>query len=220
MAVRDPAFLFEAEPYLRTGAVVWPDFWNATVAPDFYRLFGLDPSKGPRGSHESGQMLFDKARAWRPLLLALLFNIQGRLYYKLMSDYMGQGDKETFALAFYALRAPLYEARRGRMTPPLSSAVSRVCFLLPLPAFLLLASLTIFQVTTPVGSVGRVVPFIKHGLSCFEPYVDQQTGRLSCFIGNSMMQHIPGKAGRVMGPGKWMKRAFLSFCLATTSSES
>ena len=33
-ALRDPAALFESPEYAAAGALLWPDFWDATAAPD------------------------------------------------------------------------------------------------------------------------------------------------------------------------------------------
>lgn len=48
------------------------------------------------GTVESGQLLLDKRRCWPGLLLALFLNLQGPLYHRLLTSYMGAGDKETF----------------------------------------------------------------------------------------------------------------------------
>jgi len=46
---------------------------------------------------------------WRPLMVAAYFNMLGPgLYYKLFTDYMGEGDKETFAHAFLTEGLPEY----------------------------------------------------------------------------------------------------------------
>ena len=53
-------------------------------------------------------MVLNKQQSWKSLLLALFFNLQGELYYPLMTDYMGLGDKETFPLAHLVLRQPYH----------------------------------------------------------------------------------------------------------------
>ena len=62
-----------------------------------------------RGSHESGQMLFDKARTWPALALAAYFNSAPGFYYELLSCFMGKGDKETFAAALAATRTRFHK---------------------------------------------------------------------------------------------------------------
>ena len=60
--VRDVNSLFRSAEYQQFGALLWPDFWDATWAPDAAKLLGVHEDSLPKHSHESGQMLFDKAR--------------------------------------------------------------------------------------------------------------------------------------------------------------
>lgn len=108
VSVEDPTFLFELKEYKETGAIFWPDFWGSSMAPDFLNVTGLTPDQIPLGTTESGQMVLNKQQSWKSLLLALFFNLQGELYYPLMTDYMGLGDKETFPLAHLVLRQPYH----------------------------------------------------------------------------------------------------------------
>ena len=39
--------------------------------PQVYAILELPPRSRPRGTHESGQMVVDKARHWRGLVLAV-----------------------------------------------------------------------------------------------------------------------------------------------------
>ena len=76
VAVADPTPLFQAPAFQNTGALLWPDYWASTAAPDLAAILGLDAL--PRGTHESGQMLFSKRRCmlaaarslccWQPCL--------------------------------------------------------------------------------------------------------------------------------------------------------
>ena len=50
-------------------------------------------------------------RAWKGLLLAAFFNMQSDFYYELFSNFMGKGDKESFA---HALRAAQTSYEIGR----------------------------------------------------------------------------------------------------------
>ncbi|KAK9842068.1 hypothetical protein WJX81_006813 [Elliptochloris bilobata] len=104
VVVSDPAPLFAAPAFQSTGALLWPDYWASTAAPDLAAILGVDAL--PRGSHESGQMLLSKRRAWDALMLAAFMNLRAGLYYELLSCYMGKGDKETFAAALTATGAP------------------------------------------------------------------------------------------------------------------
>lgn len=40
-----PAHLFNSEPFLSTGLVVWPDYWQRSTSPDYFKIAGVDVSK-------------------------------------------------------------------------------------------------------------------------------------------------------------------------------
>ena len=99
--------LFETEEYNQTGTMMWPDYWPPSPAPELQHI--TRTKELLNRTHETGQMLFDKQRGWRPLMVAAYFNMLGPgLYYKLFTDYMGEGDKETFAHAFLTEGLPEY----------------------------------------------------------------------------------------------------------------
>eukprot|EP00892_Ulva_mutabilis_P002135 jgi/Ulvmu1/11922/UM081_0082.1 len=101
-----PTQLFDDSGFVETGALLWPDFWAATWAPDALEVLRVAEDDMPTKSFESGQMLFDKSRVWKALVLALHFNVHHWVYAPLFTNYMGMGDKETFAMALLALRLP------------------------------------------------------------------------------------------------------------------
>lgn len=41
-------------------------------------------------------------------MLAAYFNMHSEFYYELFSNFMGKGDKESFAFAFAATRTPYF----------------------------------------------------------------------------------------------------------------
>ena len=47
-------------------------------------------------------------RVWKGLVLAAFFNLQSRLYYELLGNFMGKGDKETFALGLSVAGLPYH----------------------------------------------------------------------------------------------------------------
>ncbi|CEP64414.1 alpha-1,2-mannosyltransferase MNN5 LALA0_S11e03576g [Lachancea lanzarotensis] len=67
----------------------------------------------PDPTSESGQMVIDKVRHLKTLLLALYYNVYGpEWYYSLMSQgTAGEGDKETFASAAHVLGLPYYQVK-------------------------------------------------------------------------------------------------------------
>ena len=58
--VADPTPLFYSVEYASTGALLWPDYWQSSAAPDLAAI--LNVPHLPSGTFESGQMVFDKAR--------------------------------------------------------------------------------------------------------------------------------------------------------------
>ncbi|QDS77562.1 hypothetical protein FKW77_001292 [Venturia effusa] len=113
--------LFSRPPFTHTGFIGWPDFWLSTESPLFYTIAGKGgdfPSGLPQTSSEAGQLLIDKRRHLRTLLLATYYNVWGpEYYYPLLSQgAMGQGDKNTFESAAIVLGIPYY-----RVTTPAKS---------------------------------------------------------------------------------------------------
>ncbi len=60
VAIDDVDPLFESPQYQETGAMLWPDYWASSAAPDVREILGLKSL--PEGTSESGQMVFDKMR--------------------------------------------------------------------------------------------------------------------------------------------------------------
>lgn len=106
VALRDPSDLFQTAEYASTGMIMWPDYWKPSIAPDLFRI--APEAQPPNGTVESGQLVFDKRKVWRALQLALFLNCQGALYYNLLTNYLGMGDKETFPLAMRMLQMPYH----------------------------------------------------------------------------------------------------------------
>ena len=97
--VRDPEFLFNTPQFRQTGALFWPDIDTSRMPARAWRFCGLDELDEP--AFESGQIVIDKQRCWRPLRLSLWFNEYSDFWYQHM-----HGDKETFHLAWRKLAAP------------------------------------------------------------------------------------------------------------------
>lgn len=111
----NPEELFSADPFLSAGFVGWPDFWIGTEAPVFYQIAGLNefPKDLPATSSEAGQLLVDKRKHIKTLLLATYYNVWGPgYYYPLLSQgALGQGDKNTFETATIVLGTPYYRLK-------------------------------------------------------------------------------------------------------------
>jgi len=89
LPVSDPAFLFQSEPYQQFGALFWPDVIRLRAANHIWAVSGLAPDIGP--SFESGQLVIDKARHWRSLMLTDWINQHHRQF-----EDMIYGDKDAF----------------------------------------------------------------------------------------------------------------------------
>lgn len=111
----NPETLFSTEPFVSAGFVGWPDFWMGTESPVFYEIAGLSefPTNLPVTSSETGQLLVDKKKHVKTLLLATYYNVWGPDYfYPLLSQgALGQGDKNTFETAAIVLGASWYRVK-------------------------------------------------------------------------------------------------------------
>lgn len=101
-----PELLFEMEPFKETGAAFWPDYSRLAPGRQIWSLCGIPYRDEPE--FESGQILVDKERCWRPLMLALWYNANADFYYQYI-----HGDKETFHMAFRKLEQPYAMPQRG-----------------------------------------------------------------------------------------------------------
>jgi hypothetical protein len=98
VVVRNPEFLFDTALYRETGSLFWQDLSNdvldqAYLKNSAWELLGLPVRDEPQ--FESGQLLVDKRRCWRPLQLTLHLNEHSDYYYTAFF-----GDKDTFHLAW------------------------------------------------------------------------------------------------------------------------
>ena len=94
--IRDPGFLFDAPEYRETGALFWPEIVRIAADNSIWALCGIGYRDMP--SFESGQLLLDKARCWRPLCLTHWMNQHSDAFYALL-----HGDKDTFLVAWLML---------------------------------------------------------------------------------------------------------------------
>lgn len=127
--LRSPDRLFDSEPFTSTGLVTWPDFWQVSYSPAFFRITGQpQPDYVPYPSTESGQIAVSKRSHAAALLLSAYYNVYGpEHYYPLLSQGMpGEGDKETFIAPAAQLHLPFYTVTTGPMvfgyTDPVSGS--------------------------------------------------------------------------------------------------
>ncbi len=102
----DPNFLFETKQFLETGAIFWPDYGRFAPSHSIWALTGVEYRDEPE--FESGQIVIDKARCFRPLSLAMWFNEYSDFWFQHI-----HGDKDTFHLAWRRLDAPYAMPEKG-----------------------------------------------------------------------------------------------------------
>ena len=108
--VQPPEILFASPEFAQYGAMLWPDFWQSSIAPQLVDILGLDPDSPSmhNRSYESGQMMWDKRRTWEALMLSTYLNIHSKVFYPLLSEWMGMGDKNSFAIALESRHMPYH----------------------------------------------------------------------------------------------------------------
>lgn len=138
----NPDYLFVNEPFRSKRMIMWPDLWRRSTSPHFYEVTGIEyddkwrmrnsyfpgdergkgadtisfhDCKGtiPEASSETGQMMIDKEKHFKSLVLAMYYNYYGpNYYYPLLSQgAAGEGDKETFIAAAHKLSLPYYQVQ-------------------------------------------------------------------------------------------------------------
>ena len=95
----DPERLFAFAPYRETGAIFWPDLHPIPAESPIWEICRVPYRDEP--SFESGQMVLDKARCWKALLLTMHMNEHAAFYYQHVN-----GDKDTFHMAWRLLQQP------------------------------------------------------------------------------------------------------------------
>lgn len=118
----NPDDLFQTRQYLRTGAVMWPDYWMSTASSWTAYVVGLASERRhmflDNKTAESGQILWNKKMHWRSLVLAAYYNYLGPdFYYTMISgNFAGWGDKDTFPWAMRALGESYYHVPHDIVT--------------------------------------------------------------------------------------------------------
>jgi alpha 1,2-mannosyltransferase len=126
MPVRDLRYLFDDVHYHEAGLLLCPDFWHFPPNGHSYIREIFDDNDTESSSWlprrdirtvESGQMVVNKRKSWKSLMLATFMQVQTLFYDNLLRKMHvigGQGDKETFlygALAsggdFYMVKYPV-----------------------------------------------------------------------------------------------------------------
>ena len=99
--IRNPEYLFELEEYKMNHAIFWPDFWKTSPDNPIWNMTEV-PCRDEY-EQESGQILINKSKVWKGLMLANYFGEHFRWWNRFLL-----GDKDMFRFAFLALRQPFY----------------------------------------------------------------------------------------------------------------
>jgi hypothetical protein len=94
--VVNPQFLFETRQFKQWGAIFWPDYGRLSADQPIWQLTGVEYRA--EWEFESGQIVVDKRRCWRPMELALWMNQHSHFWYRHI-----HGDKDTFHMAWRKL---------------------------------------------------------------------------------------------------------------------
>lgn len=101
VCVKDPAELFDTKEYAEHGALFWPDFWTTARENPIWAIVGSE--EFGMKEQESGQVLINKEKCWKEINLCRHFNDRSEIYHRLL-----MGDKDTFRLAWMALKTPFH----------------------------------------------------------------------------------------------------------------
>lgn len=100
--IRSLGSLLDSVEFARYGAMFWPDYGRLAKNRKCWKVFGgIEYRDEPE--FESGQMIVDKERCWRELLLSNWYNEQSDFFYRHV-----HGDKDTFHLAWRKLGKQYY----------------------------------------------------------------------------------------------------------------
>ncbi len=99
LPVKNPEFLFDDVKYKAFGAMFWPDFNRLGSDRPIWGICDITYRDEPE--FESGQILVNKTKCWKALMLTLFYNERSPFYYKYV-----HGDKETYHLAWRRLNQP------------------------------------------------------------------------------------------------------------------
>ncbi len=120
MPLVDPIFLFDTRPYKQTGAIFWPDRHPLILSASIWRLSGVSYRNEP--SFESGQIVIDKRRCWKPLMLTMWMNEHSDFWY-----HHVHGDKETFHICWRKLKREYAMTLYGTQTLPSIPGCGALC---------------------------------------------------------------------------------------------
>jgi hypothetical protein len=137
LAVKNPDYILDSQPYKEFGYIIWPDFWRQTISPKFYDIAGVrigepirkdgvspeeqNPPRAksqlsdlegtiPDSTCEAGQLAINKKLHHKSLMATVYYNLYGfKYYYWLLGQgAVGIGDKDTFIAGLTVFKEPYY----------------------------------------------------------------------------------------------------------------
>ena len=97
--VRNPEYLLHDARWQKTGAMFWPDYSRLGPEREIWHICRVEYRDEPE--FESGQIVIDKRRCWKPLQVTMHLNERHQFYYRHI-----WGDKDTFHMAWHMCRQP------------------------------------------------------------------------------------------------------------------
>ncbi|KAJ1562879.1 hypothetical protein HK405_006609, partial [Cladochytrium tenue] len=101
--LKNPEYLFETAMFKKLGALFWPDTYRRSADNKMWDLFDLQGKYINEHEFESGEMVLDKKKVWKALMLAKHMSAEAKYYFEHF-----WGDKETFHWAFKATNTPYF----------------------------------------------------------------------------------------------------------------
>jgi hypothetical protein len=137
LAVKNPDYILDSQPYKEFAYIIWPDFWRQTISPKFYDIAGVrigepirkdgvppeepNPPRAksqlsdlegtiPDSTCEAGQLAINKKLHHKSLMATVYYNLYGfKYYYWLLGQgAVGIGDKDTFIAGLTVFKEPYY----------------------------------------------------------------------------------------------------------------
>lgn len=103
----NPTFLFDTPQYKQHHALFWPDIDRLPKDHLIWKLAGNIPYRN-EPAFESGQIVLNKKKCWKPLMLTNWYNLYSSFYYGYIN-----GDKDTFHMAWRKLNVPYAMPSKG-----------------------------------------------------------------------------------------------------------
>lgn len=94
--VRDVEFLFDDEEYKEKGSLFWRDVCGESFSESTWEVFNVYPNDSEK--FETGQIVYNKEKCWKQLLLNIFYTINSQIYYQFV-----HGDTGTFKFSFLYL---------------------------------------------------------------------------------------------------------------------